>query len=115
MKYLISLFYLIFTSCGIVFMKLGGNSISLSFKEPIVFKIGSLTLIGLLFYIASFILWQRLVITFDLSYIVPIMTGITQIIILVASYYILKENISIQNIVGIVLIIIGICFIAIKK
>lgn len=114
MNVLLSIFYLLFTSCGVTFMKLGGNSISLSLKNVFEFKIGYLTIIGFVFYVLSFILWQKLLVTFNLSYIFPILTGITQIILLLISVVIFKETINVYNILGILLIIVGISLIALK-
>ena len=32
-KYLLTIIYIVFTTCGITFMKLGGDSLSLSFSK----------------------------------------------------------------------------------
>lgn len=60
-------------------------------------------------------MWQKLLATYDLSYIVPITTGIVQVIILILSYVIFKENINTINLIGISLVIIGIVLISIKS
>lgn len=95
-------------------MKMGGDSISLTFKGMISFKIGFLTCLGFIFYIGSFILWQKLLVTFDLSYIFPVLTGIVQIIILLMGVLVFKEQINTYNIIGCIMIIIGIILIAKK-
>ena len=52
---------------------------------------------------------------YDLSYIVPIATGIVQIVVLVGSYFFFKEPMSWINITGIILVIVGIVLISIKR
>ena len=96
-------------------MKIGGDTFALTFKNGITFKMGYLTLAGFLLYLFSFLLWQRLLVNFDLSYIVPITTGISQIIILIAGYFLFKESIDLYKIIGVALIIIGVILITLKK
>lgn len=72
-------------------MKLGGNSLFLTFNGGVSFKIGFITLLGFLAYLFSFLLWQKLLVTFDLSYIVPITTGISQLLILLIGILFLKK------------------------
>lgn len=115
MKVLLTIIYLLLTTGGMVLMKLGGNSLVLSFKNGFMFKMGYLTMLGFIVYLLSFILWQRLLVAFDLSYIVPITTGISQIIILIVGYFIFKESINVFNIIGVLLIISGIMLVVLKK
>lgn len=115
MKYILTIIYMIFTTLGIALMKKGGDSISVVFKDNFGIKIGYITLLGFLCYIISFLLWQKLLVKFDLSYIVPITTGIIQIIIVIIGIFLFKENINIYNIIGILVIIIGIALLSIKN
>lgn len=70
--------------------------------------------VGFICYICSFLLFTKIVVMFDLSYILPICTGISQVLILIASYYVFKEKISVYGIVGASLIIIGLVIMNIK-
>ena len=115
MKIILTIVYIIFTTLGLFLMKLGGNSLSLNFINGIGFKIGYITFFGFLSYICSFLLWQKLLVSFDLSYIVPIVTGITQIIILLLGIFFFKEQINISGIIGAILVIIGIILMAFGK
>lgn len=115
MKYLLTFIYVVLTTGGLFCFKMGGDSLSLSLKGGISFKVGFVTFLGLLLYIGSFLLWQKLLATYDLSYIVPLTTGIVQVIVLVMGYFIFKENISLINLGGIILVIIGIVLISIKR
>ncbi len=62
----------------------------------------------------SFLLFTQLVTMFDLSYIVPITTGIVQVASLIAAVKIFKEDLSINGIIGIVMVISGIVLMNLK-
>lgn len=117
MKYVLMIVYLILTTSGLIFMKLGGNSGTFALKEggTLAFSINWISLIGFICYLFSFLIFTRLVIIFDLSYIMPICTGIVQIITLVASKLVFKEAISTQGIIGASIIIIGIIIMNLPK
>lgn len=108
MKYLLTIVYIFFTTGGITFMKLGGDSLKLGLKDGFSFSMGWKTFVGFLFYLISFLLWQKLLVKYDLSVMVPIVTGIIQIIILIIGYAVFKESFNILSLVGACLIIAGI-------
>lgn len=109
MKFILVLIYLILTVSGLIFMKLGGNPGTVAIKDGNISMVMNLISgLGFICYIGSFLLFTRIVVMFDLSYILPLVTGIVQVLVLLASYYIFKENISITGIIGACLIIIGI-------
>lgn len=116
MKYILTLIYILLTTLGLVFLKIGGtNPLSISLHNGVGIKIGYVSLLGFLFYICSFLLWQRLLITYDLSYIVPITTGIIQGIVLLLGIFLFKENINTFNIFGVICIIIGVLLLSVKR
>lgn len=115
MKLLLTIIYLICTTSGMVLFKLGGNTLSLNFKSSLNFKIGYLTLLGLLMYVVSFLLWQKLLLMFDLTYIVPITTGVIQILVLIIGIFVFKEKVDMLGIAGIFTVILGIILIALGK
>ncbi len=108
MKFIIIGIYLLLTMSGLILMKLGGNTGSFAIENgDINFGISPVSLIGFICYIGSFFIYTRMVVMFDLSYITPLCTGIVQILTLIASKIIFKENITIQGIAGASIIIIG--------
>lgn len=115
MKYLLSIVYIFFTTAGITFMKLGGDSLKLSLKDGFALSMGWKTFLGFAFYLISFLLWQKLIVKYDLSTMVPLITGIVQIIILVIGYFILHESISKISCFGVFVIILGIVIIMLGK
>lgn len=114
MNYVLSGLYLLFTTCGVIFMKLGGDSLKISFSDGFVFKIGFLTFLGFVFYLCSFILWQKLLVTYNLSFIIPVLTSLAQTLSVIAAFIIFKEPITVFKILGIVLIIGGIALLSVK-
>ena len=109
MKIVLICIYLILTLSGLILMKKGGNPGSLAIENGNAnFGISLVSLVGLVCYLCSFLLFTRIVVMFDLSYIMPICTGIVQVLTLVASKIIFKETISTYGIIGASLVIIGI-------
>ena len=97
-------------------MKLGGNPGSLAVKDgTMTFGLSIVSGIGFICYLCSFILFTRIVVMFDLSYIFPIVTGIVQILTLVASAIVFKEKMSVTSILGAAIIIVGIILLNWKK
>lgn len=108
MKYILAIIYLICTTGGLAFMKAGGDSLKLSFQDGFTFKIGFITFIGFALYIISFLLWQRMLIKYNISTMVPIITGMVQVLVLIIGLFFFKETISIVSLVGAITILTGI-------
>ena len=53
LKYILTGIYVLCTTLGIYFMKLGGNSFQIGLNGSFSFKMGYITLLGFLFYIVS--------------------------------------------------------------
>lgn len=115
MKYILSLIYILLTTSGLFCFKAGGDSLSLSFKGVINLKIGFVTALGFIFYLCSFLLWQKLVATYNISYIFPLTNAILQVIIVLLGVTYFKESINVTNIIGMILVIVGVVLISIKK
>ena len=72
-------------------------------------------MLGFIAYIGSFLIYTFYIIkNFDLSYIFPIITGITQVFVIIAGVVIFKEQINAYAMGGIALIIIGIVLLNVK-
>lgn len=115
MKWLLTAVYLFFTTSGIFLMKAGGDSLHLSFFKGIEIKMNYVTLLGFICYAVSFLLWQKLLATYDLSYIVPITTGISQIIILLIGIVRFGEQIKLSGLIGVLCVVGGVMLIAFGK
>lgn len=116
MKIVLIIIYLILTVSGVTLMKLGGNPGAISIKEGTFnFGISLISALGFICYICSFLLFTRLVVMFDLSYIMPLCTGITQIMTLVIAGIVFKESFTWQSIAGASAVIVGIILMNLKN
>lgn len=116
MKILIIPIYVLLSVSGLILMKLGGNTGTLAIKDNnISLAMNMISALGFVCYIGSFLLFTRIVIMFDVSYIFPICTGIVQVIALIGCALVLKEKITIESIIGTALIIGGILVMNFKK
>jgi len=116
MKILIVAVYLLLSSGGLVLIKLGADSMSFAInKGAFNLSMSWISILGLLCYIISFLLFSFVLVKkFDLTYIMPIVTGISQILVIVAGLTIFKEHINNFGIIGILLVIAGIVMLNIK-
>lgn len=117
MRILMIILYLIFTVSGLILMKKGGNAgkITLTAGE-FGFTISWISALGFICYIISFLLFTRIIMMFEnVSYISPICNGVAQVMIMVASWLILKERLTGLSIGGAALVIIGVVIMNIKK
>lgn len=107
--------YVILSTSGLILFKLGSNNLSIGLSKSIFsMNLPFLSLMGLLCYLCSFLLWMYLISKSDISFIVPLGVAVTNIAVLIGSYVILKESISGASIVGTILIIIGVIVMNIK-
>ena len=75
MQYILIVLYLFLTISGLILMKKGGNPGSIAFESGNMnFGISLISLAGFVCYLGSFLLFTRLVVMFDLSYIMPLAT-----------------------------------------
>lgn len=101
--------YIILTSSGLILFKLGSENLAFGIKNSsLFFNLSVTSLIGLLCYLASFLLWMYILSKNDISYILPLGVAVSNVVILIASHYVLGEQISTNAIIGIALIIIGV-------
>lgn len=116
MKILIIAIYLLLSVGGLVLIKLGANTVSIGVNQGIFnCSISWISILGLICYIGSFLIFTFVLVKkFDLIYIMPIITGISQIFVVLAGIFIFKEHISRYGIIGIIAIIAGIILMNIK-
>ncbi|MDR0936279.1 MAG: hypothetical protein LBM98_06330 [Oscillospiraceae bacterium] len=113
---LLLIIYLFCTQAGVILIKLGSENTDLGLRQGAIFMSFSWqTLLGLALYVASFLLFVHIVGKYNLSYIIPLLGGVGYIITLVLSVAILRENVSVTQILGIFVVIIGIVLMNVKK
>jgi multidrug transporter EmrE-like cation transporter len=114
---------LIFTSIfmgaiGQILLKTGMSKIgyiSIKYSDIIQYAqkafVSPYILVGILSYMLSMILWLIILSRVELSFAYP-MVSAGYIIIIVFSYFILHENISLLRLIGVIMVCMGILFIA---
>lgn len=107
------IFYLACSISGLLLMKQGLNNTSAHVvRESPFLTIGSQldlrAVIGIFLYALSFLTWLYLLKRFNLSYIFPIITGLSYLGVLAVSYFLLAERFNTPKLVGAVLILIGV-------
>lgn len=114
-KMILVILYILLTITGLVLMKLGGNTGSILIENmSLSFTMNFISLIGFISYILSFLLFTNIVVKFDLSYIMPITSGLIQVLTLLSGFFIFNEVISTKGIIGVSLVICGIIVMNIK-
>lgn len=114
MIYVLFLLYVILASSGLILFKLGSNGININFIKGLNISINWISLLGILCYMISFILWLVIVSKSKLTWAFPLSVALINTIIFVTSAIIFKETISTVQIVGVILISIGVGLIGIK-
>ena len=116
MKIINIILYLCFSVGGLVLVKMQSNGFKISSENgDLNMSINIKMILGLILYIISFLIYTFYIVKkFDLSYIFPIITGITQILVILAGIFIFKEQINIYGYIGMAAIIIGVILLNIK-
>lgn len=107
--------YIFFTISGLILIKLGGVQQLTISSGNILLKLDIKTLLGILCYLVSFIVYVLLISKFQLSYIMPLTTGLVYIFVLITSVIFLNEKIDISQWVGAGVILIGIIIMNLKS
>lgn len=114
-KSVLLILYVILAIAGLILMKLGGNTGSLEFvNASFIFSMNFISLLGFISYILSFFLFTNIVVKFNLSYIMPITSGVVQVVTLISGFIIFNEEITIKGIIGALVVIAGIIVMNIK-
>lgn len=100
--------YVILSTSGLILFKLGSENLSMGFNHSVfAMKLPLMSIVGLLCYLVSFLLWMYIISKSDVSFIVPLGVALTNLAILFSSYFILHETFPATTIIGASLIIIG--------
>lgn len=114
---LLTIVSVVLGAIGQILVKLGAKNLDLNVTGSKIFH--SLLLIlrnvpimsGMIIYGLSFLLWVKVLSKVELSYAYP-MVSLGYILILVFSYFLFHENISLTRLLGVFLIIAGVVFVA---
>lgn len=105
MIYLLFIIYVIASSSGLVLFKLGTTGTGLNILG---FTITLKMLIGIFCYGFSFLLWLYIVSRVNLTIAMPLSVALVNTLVVVESCVFLKEKITLQQGIGIFIIIFGV-------
>lgn len=116
MQYIIIAIYVLFSVSGVILFKLGSTDIlALDISRTnFSLKISWLSVVGLVCYIISFLIYMGLVSKNNLSYLIPVVTGAVYLLTMLSSVLIFKENIQFFQLVGSLLILTGLVLMNVK-
>lgn len=109
--------YAVISVAGLTLVKLGSNS-PLSFtmgQSGFSIGMGWMTLLGLVLYVASFLIYMTLVAKNNLTYLTPVSSGIVYVLTMVVSLCVLKEQVTPLQWGGWCLILVGVVLMNIKR
>ena len=117
MQFITIIIYALLSVGGLTLVKLGSeNPLALEIaKNSFSVKAGWVTIAGLLLYIASFLLYMRLVAQNSLTYLMPVSQGVVYVLTLLVSLLVLREKLSIYQWAGWLLILGGLILMNWKK
>jgi drug/metabolite transporter (DMT)-like permease len=116
LNYLLFALYIVISASGLLFIKAGGNDLVFGINSgKLNLVINLKMLLGMFFYVCSFLLFLYIMPKFNLTYIYPVSAGILYIIIAIAGVLILKETITLWQFIGMAFILIGVIAMNIKK
>lgn len=109
--------YALISVTGLTLVKLGScNPLSISVgTSGFSFGVGWMTLLGLLLYIVSFLIYMTLVARNSLTYLMPVATAIVYILTMLVSLIVLKEQITVSQWIGSGLILAGVILMNLKN
>ena len=114
MIYILFTLYVILASSGLIIFKLGSKDIVINFVKGLNISINWLSFIGILCYMVSFVLWLVIVSKTKLTWAFPLSVALINTAIFIISAIVFKEQITWIQILGTILIVIGVGLIGLK-
>lgn len=106
---------IVLSVAGMTLVKLDKVILDMHISASVVkIAIGSLTILGMMLYGISFCLLMSIIQKNELTYMYPIITGAVTILTFAAGVIIFSEQVSINKVLGVVFVIIGIAIINFK-
>lgn len=110
MKYLLLVLYVFFSVSGVALVKMGSSGdVALSITQSYLsVKVSWLTIVGLCFYVISFLLYMVLISKNDITYLIPITTALVFLATMATGVILFKESMNIWQIIGSAMIMFGV-------
>jgi drug/metabolite transporter (DMT)-like permease len=109
MQILTIILYAVISVTGLTLVKLGsGNPVSFAVGQSgFSFGAGWLTLLGLLLYVVSFLIYMTLVAKNNLTYLTPVSSAVVYILTTAVSLIVFRESMTPVQWIGWTLILVG--------
>lgn len=109
--------YVILASSGLLLFKAGSTTGLMLQMNSLGFHISInwLSLIGIVCYLGSFLLWLYIVSQTKLTWAMPLSVGLINTVIYIASAIFFKEQIGVIQVVGVFLVAAGVTLISVQK
>lgn len=109
--------YVTLSTSGATLIKYGGSSKAHTlFSVPIVnTEVSLITLLGVLIYGVSFLTFIILLNKLNMSYLVPVATGASYVLLMVASIAVFNESFNLWKVFGCILILVGILLVVMNE
>ena len=117
MQIITVIIYALISVAGLTLVKLGSNN-PLSFvasQNGFSFGTGWITLLGLVLYIVSFLIYMTLIAKNNLTYITPVSSAVVYILTMVVSLVVFREQVTSIQWIGWCLILVGVVLMNLKK
>lgn len=111
------LLYVILSAFGLLMLKIGtmqGLELQV-LSGKIHFTVSTVLLMGICFYILSFVISLIAMKTIELNVFYPIAAGLGYVLICILSYTVLREKITTYQLIGMIFILAGVLLMNIKK
>ena len=106
--YILCAVYLGFAIMGLIFIRMGGGVDITAVNSIFNVKLSVYTLIGLTFYVISFVLYIAIVPRISFTRILPILTGVLYMLTVFSGIALFREKVTAQHLVGLALVLVGV-------
>ena len=117
MNIILLIAYVTLSTSGATLIKYGGSDkTNTLFNVPVVnTEVSLITLLGIFIYGVSFLTFIVLLNKLNMSYLVPVATGASYVLLMVASIAVFNEGFNLWKVFGCILILVGILLVIMNE
>ena len=107
--------HVLFSAAGMVILKSALTGKKMSFDGVLQIIVGFRFIAGMSFYVLGFLLWIYILSKYKLNVALPIAQALFFVLSIAGSFFVLRESLSIQHVIGLALCMFGILLIALNQ
>jgi small multidrug resistance pump len=117
MNYILMVIYILAAVTGSTLIKYGSSEkMKVLFTTPVVhMNLSLITLLGILTYGISFVLYVILLSRFELSFISPLLVAFVYVLLMFTAFVFFKESFTFYKILGCSFILIGVILVLLRR